>query len=353
VLVTAIASLLPDGVPTEIVFIPAGDHRITPQSHPKGIMVKLPDARGDAIASAFNDALQKRMQENVKPWFDFEHTRRFPAAGYPTAFRFEAGRGIIATVEWSASGSKAIEGRDVRYFSPEFYLGKDGVPTGIPERGPLGGLVTEPAFREIPPVAASDAADVSDQPPQTPSMKLILAALGLSLPETDTNAEQHAVTAINALKETAGRVKPVEDERDGLQTKLTAAETTIKGLRTRQGEELFERAVAAGLVEKDNAEEKASYVQASVDGNEFALKLLGDRISASAATELENPLAKPLVTAAGGKKPVAAGKHAFEAKAEALVTAKAAESLDDAFASVAASEPKLYEDYCASLAIKA
>lgn len=43
------------------------------------------------------------------------------------------------------------------YFSPEFYLGEDGMPADLPERGPLGALVNEPAFRSIPRIAASDS----------------------------------------------------------------------------------------------------------------------------------------------------------------------------------------------------
>ncbi len=156
-LVTSKAGLLPESAPLEIVFIPEGSHRITPQSHPKGITVNLPPHRGQEIVARLQKSLENRLQQNVKPWFDFEHTRRFPAAGYPTAFRYEAGKGIIATVEWSASGSKAIEGRDVRYFSPEFHVDTEGFPVAIPEKGPAGGLVTEPAFREITPLAASHA----------------------------------------------------------------------------------------------------------------------------------------------------------------------------------------------------
>jgi hypothetical protein len=154
-LIAALDSALPEGLATEIVFIPEGSHRITPQSHPKGIVVHLPPEKGASVAARLQEILEKRLQENVKPWFDFEHTRKFPASGYPTAFRYEAGRGVIATVEWSSSGRNAIDGRDVRYFSPEFYIDKEGVPNGVPERGPLGGLVTEPAFREIPAIAAS------------------------------------------------------------------------------------------------------------------------------------------------------------------------------------------------------
>lgn len=141
--------------PAEIVFLPEGRHKLTPKSHPKGIDVNVPADRGEAIAAAFNRDLAKR--GNVRGWLDFEHSRKHPASGYPTSFRYQPGEGIMASIEWSASGRAAVEGRDVMYFSPEFYVDRDGVPTNLPDRGPIGGLVTEPAFREMRRIAASEA----------------------------------------------------------------------------------------------------------------------------------------------------------------------------------------------------
>lgn len=151
------------GAPTEIVFIPEGSHKITPQSHPKGVTISLPPERGEEIAAKLNATLQRRLGENVKPWFDFEHSRKFPASGYPTSFRYQPGKGIMAVVDWSGSGKRAIDSRDVRYFSPEFLIDEAGVPHDLPQRGPLGGLVTEPAFRQIQPLAASEAQPAEDE----------------------------------------------------------------------------------------------------------------------------------------------------------------------------------------------
>lgn len=145
------------GAPAEIVFIPEGRHRLTPKSHPAGVLVHLPPERGDAIAAIFNADLAKR--GGIRAWFDFEHRRAMPVSGYPTRFRYERGRGIMAAVDWSRSGREALEGGDVGYFSPEFYVDAQGYPAGLPDRGPAGGLVTEPAFRTMERIAAAESDD--------------------------------------------------------------------------------------------------------------------------------------------------------------------------------------------------
>lgn len=236
-LITALACALPDeGAPAEIVFIPEGSHKLTPKSHPKGISVNVPAEQGEAIAAAFNRDLAKR--GNVKAWFDFEHTRKFPASAYPTAFRYQAGVGVMAAVDWSQSGRTAVEGRDVRYFSPEFYIDKAGIPNGLPDRGPLGGLVTEPAFRDIPAIAASDA----EADPTSDSMDTtILATIGL------ITAGEAALP--DALTVATARVTD-------LKAKVTAAEGEAKKLAEARADDLVKAAIADGRIAP--ADEKAA-----------------------------------------------------------------------------------------------
>ena len=349
ILVSALASLLPEtGVPEEIVYIPEGAHTITPLNHPNGITVNMPPEHGERVAKLLQAALDRRLAQNVQPWLDFEHTRKFPASGYPKSFRYEQGRGIIAAVEWSASGSRAIQGRDVRYFSPEFYLDDNGVPAGLPERGPLGGLVTEPAFREIPPVAASDAAEPNQTPIQpAKKMKLLLAALNISPDSAD--AESAAVAAVNGLKQTASRVTTLETEVSELKGKVTAAEGSLKEVRKQQGESLFQRAVAAGLAKNDDESKKAEFIQAAEADNKLAIKFLTERVVAAESSSIASPLSQPLVTASAGSNSVQ-GEPAFVTEARRLVTAGQAKDIDEAYGLVAASNPTAYGDYLKTLA---
>lgn len=198
ILITAaLATAFADGVPDEIVYIPEGVHVITPwvNGKPKEITVKVPAEKGESITAVLQAALADRWTKSVRPWFDFEH-KAGPASAHPKSFRYEKGKGIMCKLEWTGTGRKAIEGKDYSYLSPTFLMDDDGTPSGLPSRGPLAGILNEPAFREIPRIAASDAA--SEQEPSNTMSKLIFAALAISA--AAENAETEAVAAITKLK---------------------------------------------------------------------------------------------------------------------------------------------------------
>ena len=341
-LVTAIAfNGGEDGkAPAEIVYLPEGSHKITPLSQKEGITVHIPAEKGEAIAAALNADLQKRMGDQVKPWTDFEHTRKFPASGYPTAFRYEKGKGIMAAMDWSKSGREAVEGRDVRYFSPEFYVDDNGVPSGIPMRGPLGGLVTEPAFREIGPIAASDAADQHQS--TTTMSKLIFAALAISA--AAENAEQEAVQAINKLKSDHSTVTASLAEKETkireLEAKVTASEAKEKKALQERADTLVKAAVADGRILPKDEDKQNKFREKISAGDSFAEEILAQ------LPKLNGGLDKQVFTAANGKPVTASG---FEAKAQQLVTAGSAPDLDTALGIVASEDPEAYNEYLKSL----
>ncbi|MCW1887711.1 phage protease [Luteolibacter flavescens] len=285
-----------EGAPSEFVFLPEGEHKLTPQSHPKGITVKMPADKGAQVAAAFNEALAKR--ENVTAWCDFEHSRKYPVSCYPTSFRYVPGQGVVATVEWSKSGREAVEGRDARFFSPEFYIGDDGVPTGLPDRGPVGALCTEPAFREIPAITAADAdADKPTESQQTMSSLIILAALGIDHSRSD--ADQAGLTKLQEIQAAAARVP-------GLEGEVTKLKGEVKDGKQKAGLALFKRAVTAGLEKADDAERKARYLSAAEADDSFALELLTEKVAAAEAGkgDDDDDITKPIVTArdSGGAK---------------------------------------------------
>jgi hypothetical protein len=147
----------PSSAPREVVFLPEGAHKIHAATNGKAkhSTVRVSAGRGPAIAARLQQDLARRQSANVRPWLDFEH-KGGAAAALPKAFRYEPGRGVVLEVEWTDAGRRAIEGKDYSYFSPVFFLGDDGEPDGLPEKGAIGALVNEPAFREIPRIAASD-----------------------------------------------------------------------------------------------------------------------------------------------------------------------------------------------------
>jgi phage I-like protein len=343
VLITAaLANALGSGLPEEIVYLPEGDHQIKPwvDGKPQEVTVKVPASRGAEIAASLQSALDDRMKSNVRPWFDFEH-KRGVASALPKAFRYEPGKGVMAAIEWTGAGKAAIEGKDFSYFSPVFLLGDDGVPDGLPERGPLGGLVNEPAFREIPRIAASDAAGTTDieQPPAM--SKLIFAALAISA--AAENAETEAVKAIDRLKVEASDAKAEADrlkaENSALTKKVEASDAAAATARKERANTLVQAAVADGRIAVKDTEKQDKFRSKIEAGDTFAEEILAQ------LPKQHDGLDKPIVSASGDKS----GATSIDEKAKALVTAGDAKDLDEARGIIFASDSAAYSAYLASL----
>lgn len=344
----AIASALPDeGIPAEIVYLPEGEHRITPYVNGKAesVTVNVPPARGAEIAASLQGALDRRQKANVRPWFDFEH-KAGAASALPKSFRYEAGKGIIAAVEWTNAGRAAVEGKDFSYFSPVFYLGEGGVPEGLPERGPLGGLVNEPAFREIPRIAASDAAGTTEN--NAMSQFLILATCGL-LSQTEAareDAESLARQRVSAMRGDADTLRTVQAslseitaERDDLKKKLEASEAKVKQAAEKRAGDLVSAAAADGRIAPKDEKTQGFYKRLIAAGDaeaEEALKALPKQHAG-----LEKPV---IVAGANGADPTT-NAEGFLAEARKLVSAGQARSEEEAYGIVATRRPDLYEAY--------
>jgi phage I-like protein len=261
-LVIALASALPaKGLPSEIVYIPEGDSLIYPKSHPNGIVVKMDADKGDAIAAAFQSDLERLAKGDITPRLDFKHEADGPISGYPTGFRYEAGRGLLCAVDWSSDGAAAIEGRNYAYFSPRFDLADDYSPAGLPEWGPLGALVNEPAFRKIERIAASDAG--TNSTPTTHPM-LILATCGLlsaaeaALPDAEKLAADRVVEMTLSDTEKAARIAELEAELAELKGEKEAAVAEASAAREERAKGMVEAAVADGrLAPKDDTTHEA------------------------------------------------------------------------------------------------
>lgn len=278
----AFSSPLPDGIPAEIVYLPEGEHRITPfvDGKAKAITVKVPAGKGAEIAASLQSGLEKRQAGNVRAWFDFEH-KSGKASALPTSFRYEPGKGIMASIEWTGAGRKAIEGKDFSYLSPTFLIDDHGFPSGLPERGPLAALVNEPAFRDIPRIAASDG---SNPPPNTTAtMSLILAHLGIDT--AAEGAENAAVAKIQATEKELASVKAANAEL------VEASKAATKARHT----SLVEAAVTAGKIAPKDDETKTQALELLEANEALGTKFL------SALAVTHPSLDQPLVTATDGK----------------------------------------------------
>ncbi len=307
--VECLASLIADsGVPDEFVYIPEGKHKIFPKSNPDGVWVNLPADRGEIIAAAFNKDLEQRQKQNVKPWIDFEHANKGPSAGEPTKFRYEKGKGLMCAATWSSAGRAAIEGRDFRYFSGRFDLEGD-MPCGLPERGPLGGLVNEPAFREIPAITASEADEIID--PTNPMT--ILASCGL-LSETEAalpTAEALARTRVSAMQsESEDRKKKIDELEASLATLKKERDSALaecSAAKQAKIKTIVEAAVAAGKIAPRDEDTKKELTELIEANEALGLKTI-ERLPVLAGADVT----KTIVNKAGDKTLEAADRSNLE-----------------------------------------
>jgi phage I-like protein len=348
-LVTALDFSLPEeGSTASIVYIPEGKHTITPcvDGKPKKVTIKMEASHGEKIAAGFQKLLEQRLSANVRPTFDFDHKDTGPASALPKRFFYEQGRGLMAEIEWTGAGRRAIESKDYSYFSPTFLLDDNGVPAGIPERGPLGALVNEPAFRDIPRIAASDA--TPDQPEKKePTMsKLIFAALNINA--ADADAEQTALTKIEAMKSGSSKLEELNSkivaltkERDEMKNSYEKAKAANQEAKELHADGLIKAACADGRIAPKDEDTKQFWKDLVVEKGDSAIKAL------DALPKKHEGITDPVVKASGEKQ--TGGKGSLIAAADALVKAGTCANQDEAIAQVAADNPELYEAYRDSL----
>ena len=225
-----------------IVFMPAGTHEITASvdGKPKTVTVTV-DRR---VLSSFQEDLEKRKESNVRPFAGFDHVAG-AASFIPHEFRYEDGVGLVLEGEWTQAGRQAVEGKDYSYFSPSFLL-KAGIPLGLPKRGEVGSLVNDPAFVEIPRIAASNT--------EPPFHMEQLQQLGLISPETDEkDALVQAQANLDELRERAGKVEAMEQEQEKAKAEYASAEEELADLKIKYNE-LLEKHEAAMAKMASNAE---------------------------------------------------------------------------------------------------
>ena len=327
IITAAFTSAVPKDAPGELVYIPVGSSKInaTVSGKPGEITVNVPAENGAAIAATLQAALAKRLESTVRPRLAFDHAKTGPASGHPASFSFDPARGIILAANWSTSGRAAIEGGDYGYFSPTFLIDDKGQPCGLPDKGEIGSLVDEPAFRGIGLIAAADT-DLNPESNNTNTMsKLIFAALAISA--AADNAETAAVQAIEKLKTDHQTVTAanatLETENKSLKAKVEAAETAAKEAKTAGYKAKVEAAVTAGKIAPKDEETKTQALELLEASEAIGSKFL-DAMPAKFAA-----LDKNIVTGDFAKPVQAADK--FDGKTGAqLLEAALAEEFDAA-----------------------
>jgi phage I-like protein len=268
-LITAsFASAVDKDAPGEILYIPLGANRInaTVNGKPGTVTVNVPTDRGESIAASLQSSLDSRLAGSVRPRLAFDHAKTGPASGHPSGFSFDPEKGVMLSASWSKSGRAAIEGGDYGYFSPTFLINADGTPSGLPDKGEIGSLVDEPAFRSIGLIAAADSQN--EIQPQTMS-NLIFAALSVS--PTDENAESNALSKISALNQDLSASKTALTE---LEATLTATVAKLETLNKARAEGLVKAAVSDGRLLAMDTHKQDIFLAKIEAGDSFAEEIL-------------------------------------------------------------------------------
>jgi phage I-like protein len=261
------------------VFLPEGTHQITASvgGKPKTLTVTV----DDRVLASFADDLARRMESNVRPFAGFDH-KPGAASFIPQAFRYEPGVGLMLDVDWTSAGRAAIEGRDYSYFSPTFLVSKDGIPTGLTGRGEIGSLVNDPAFEEIPRIAASHQ--------ETDPMQHLVELGLVEASCAPDQALETAKAALATLREAAAQVETVEaanmakksaeDELADLKKRNEELEAAYKSLKDEMAtkasaaaDAAIEEAIKAGRIAPQDDATKAFW-RSSITTNPEAVKAL-------------------------------------------------------------------------------
>ncbi len=323
-------------IPSEIIYLPEGEHEIsaTVDGQPKTITVRLPRERGHEVAAKLQAALEKRQGENVRPHFGFDH-KAGAASALPQSFRYEPGKGVLVSVEWTSSGRAGIEGKDWSYLSPTFLLGEDGVPDGLPEKGECASLVNSPAFRNIQRIAASDAGAITVSGSATEQIEARAQAL-VNAGQAETINQ--AVGIVVAQEPELYRASFSDRIRPEIEKQI---ESMVENLKPSALDEI--QRIADEIYLKGESKTEADAIVFAIQRNphlyqehQDAMQEFYDREGMEISVK-DNPA------------PVKIGASDFESKARALVTAGQAKTIDEAFGLVAASDSTAYTAYLASL----
>lgn len=299
IITAAFTSAVTKDAPGELVYIPVGTNRIhaTVNGKPGELSVNVPAEKGAAIAATLQAALAARLVSPVRPRLAFDHAKTGPASGHPSAFSFDPARGIILAAHWSTSGRAAIEGGDYGYFSPTFLIDEAGHPCGLPDKGEVGSLVDEPAFRGIGLIAAADTHPNPESTTTHPMSKLIFAALAISA--AADNAETEAVDKINNLKTDgttkAKRIAALEAELAKLKGEKEAVEASLATAAKARAATLVLAAVADGRLPAKDEDKQAKFRDKIEAGDTFAEEILAQ------LPRLNQALGTPLVRGTDGQ----------------------------------------------------
>lgn len=275
--------------PSEIMFMPGGEHDLTATRAGKPIAVRVlvdPNA-----ASALQQSLQKHLAASAqRPYFDFDHEDK-AASAWPLEFLWKQtpAPGVYARLEWSKAGAEAVRGKAYRAFSPTFY-DDPGISDDTPRRvigAPLnmGGLVNNPAFKKILPLWAKQASEaVPATEPINPNMneleklkqqmeELQAKLQQLEKENRELKAAQAGSETTEAIKAKEAEIKAKDAEIAEIKGQLTKAQEAITAQRKKDADIAVKAAVSRGAIPPQNLEIQAKW-RADIEANPERAQML-------------------------------------------------------------------------------
>ena len=246
----------PSALPEEIMVFPAGTHTINASQSGRPITKKV--TIGPDTAAAMQTALAAHLTAGEqKPYFDFDHDDT-KASAWPKSYRWEPGTGgkkpgVYAAVDWTASGSAAVLGKDYRSFSPAFlvYEATPARVTGAPLN--MGGLVNAPAFRAQAPIWAKQepSAATPNDPQSTMTEEEKKAEAAKKAAEAKEAEAIQAKETVTALKTKVEALEAKETARKKSDAAARVAAAVKRGALPAKDEAI--QAKWRGLIEADDA----------------------------------------------------------------------------------------------------
>jgi len=248
----------------EILFLPIGLHAITPVHGGIGRPIKVKVDGPSAMAIEKQYAALKAAGK--RPYFDFNHEDG-PASFWPESFIWRQGEGIIAKGEWTKRGRDSVEGKDYRAFSPVFHVdNKRSDPatvickeTADPN---MGGLVNNPAFKDLPLWAKNAGATGEVKPTKERQNEMTneeLAALRAKHKELEDkvtaleaeaalHAEDSTVTARRDQSRAELRSMELEIQTEELRARTESLEAQVRSTNKKNAESAVKAAIQRGAV---------------------------------------------------------------------------------------------------------
>jgi len=331
-------SPLPPTAPREFMVLPAGEQTGTFGQGGRAVTKRI--FVGPEAATALQEQLDAvRARSAHRPFFDFNHDDD-RASGYPQRFFWRDGdrggdvsspkSGVYAEVEWTGSGSAAIAAKDYQAFSMVFFVDRED-PAHVVCRPDadlnFGGLVNDPALKEISPLWAKQAATLSTiDPAISNTMK------ETTMTETTTAAATAAATAAPAADQPRSDAPvhtepPAPEPLRAKDAELTALRNERTARRQADAKAAVSAAIARGALAPKDEPLQAKWQKWCEETPELIEALdripgdpaLGGSITRSdSALTTRNSLTHNSLTATEGPKRIAQAYGALAAKSAGI-----------------------------------